>query len=187
MRKRNKLGQFIKEGKLLHSECIICKNKFNYYFSSRNVAKYCSRKCSAKNNTPAGWNKGLKRWWNSPTEFKKDQAPWNKNQICLYLRGDNNYNWKGGITPIKNSIKKSLEYRRWRQTIFTRDNYTCVKCNYKSNTTINGKSDIQADHIKPFAFFPELRLDTNNGRTLCINCHRNTDTWGARIYKSVES
>lgn len=38
----------------------------------------------------------------------------------------------------------------------------------------------EADHIKPFAYFPELRLDVNNGQTLCKDCHKKTPTWGER-------
>lgn len=35
-----------------------------------------------------------------------------------------------------------------------------------------------ADHIKSFKDHPELRTDLQNGRTLCVDCHRKTDTYG---------
>ena len=42
----------------------------------------------------------------------------------------------------------------------------------------NGKKIVlHADHIKPFAFFPKLRFAIDNGRTLCIDCHKKTDTY----------
>ena len=62
-------------------------------------------------------------------------------------------------------------YRRWRSFVFRRDDYTCQTCNKKGG-------EIQADHIKPWAFYPDLRFSVDNGRTLCKDCHRKTDTWG---------
>lgn len=88
-------------------------------------------------------------------------------------RGNKAPNWKGGVTPINEKIRHSLEYRIWRTAVFQRDNYTCKEC-----LQVGGK--LNADHIKPFAYYPELRFDINNGRTLCIPCHRKTDTWGYR-------
>lgn len=69
-------------------------------------------------------------------------------------------------------IRKSLEYRLWREAVLKRDNWTCRFCFARG-----GK--IHADHIKPFAYFPELRFAIDNGRTLCVPCHMATPTWGA--------
>ena len=82
---------------------------------------------------------------------------------------------KGGITPINMKIRSSREYKLWRKAVFERDNYTCRFCG-----GVGVK--LNADHIKPFALFPELRFAIDNGRTLCEDCHRKTDTWGGRIY-----
>ena len=46
-----------------------------------------------------------------------------------------------------------------------------------------GGGVLHADHIKPFAFFPSLRFDLENGRTLCVECHKKTPTFGGRCKK----
>ena len=123
-------------------------------------------------------NKGIKR-----TEI-------NKKKISTYLRrkglkpprpprealcrGSRHRWWKGGITPINEAIRKSLEYKLWRKAVFERDKYTCIWCGYKGNK-------LRADHIKPFALYPELRFAIDNGRTLCIDCHETTDTYGKNL------
>jgi len=129
------------------------------------------------------WNKGLKvdkkiypsmghHKNHSPEAIKKmkkarlgKSAYWNK--------GNKSPNWKGGITPINKQIRFSLEYKLWRRSVFERDKYTCIWCGQKGGT-------LNADHIKPFALFPELRFSIDNGRTLCVPCHKTTDTYGKR-------
>ena len=89
------------------------------------------------------------------------------------------YHWKGGITPLSVKIRTSPEMKLWRETVFQRDKYTCVWCNAKNG---NGHTVIlNADHIKPFAQYPELRFAIDNGRTLCIDCHKKTDTYAGKI------
>lgn len=93
------------------------------------------------------------------------------------IKGPNHYRWKGGITTENQRIRASLEYRAWRRAVFERDGYLCV---------IGDKAHghkLHADHILPFAQYPEHRFDVSNGRTLCEDCHRATETWGNRKVK----
>lgn len=78
--------------------------------------------------------------------------------------------WKGGITPERVSVFGLEKYQEWRNSVFRRDFYTCQNCGKKSGC---GKTVIiEADHIKPWILYPELRYDLNNGQTLCVECHR---------------
>ncbi len=91
--------------------------------------------------------------------------------------GEKVWNWKGGITPINIKIRNSPEGIFWRKSVFHRDKYTCVHCGDSRG------GNLEADHIKPFAYYPELRFDINNGRTLCKSCHKKTDTYGTKNNK----
>jgi len=99
-------------------------------------------------------------------------------------KGEKNPAWKGGVTPLNEQIRKSLEYELWRKAVFERDGYTCIWCSTRSG---KGKNvELHADHIKPFAYFPELRFAIDNGRTLCKDCHKTTDTYGNKVKNVYE-
>lgn len=83
-----------------------------------------------------------------------------------------------GRTTSNERARKSSEYKSWRQSVFERDNYTCQNCDKRGGL-------LNADHIKPFALFPELRTELSNGRTLCVECHKNTATFGTRLMWSI--
>ena len=87
--------------------------------------------------------------------------------------------FNGGITSVNEKIRKSLEYKLWRESVYERDNYTCVFC------MIKGKR-LNADHIKPFAYYPELRFAIDNGRTLCVECHKKTNNYLNRWIKKQQ-
>jgi hypothetical protein len=97
----------------------------------------------------------------------------------LKMMGKDNPAWKGGVTPVHKKIRGSPEYALWRKAVFERDNYTCIWCG--SNNTGGNRTTLHADHIKPFSLFPELRLAIDNGRTLCVPCHRTTDSYARKL------
>lgn len=93
--------------------------------------------------------------------------------------GENCPAWKGGITPLVERIRKCFLYRLWRSDVFTRDDFTCQKCNKRGGR-------LEAHHKKPFADiieFNDIRTlqearvceelwNINNGITLCKKCHK---------------
>lgn len=95
------------------------------------------------------------------------------------MMGKDNPAWKGGITDINKSIRSSFEYKLWRTAVFERDGYKCVWC--KADNKNGNRNTLNADHIKPFAFYPELRFSIDNGRTLCVPCHKKTDTFARKL------
>ena len=109
-------------------------------------------------------------------DIRKKVGDTRRGKPNLKIRGEKNHLWKGGITPINEKIRASLEYTIWRRAVFERDNYTCIWCGIRGE--IGRRVELNADHIKPFSLFPELRFAIDNGRTLCVDCHKKTDTYG---------
>lgn len=104
-----------------------------------------------------------------------------RNKRRASILKEKHWNWQGGKTSEQKKIRNSFEYKEWRNSVFRRDKYTCVLCSARSS---KGNSVIlNADHIKPFCDFPELRLCLDNGRTLCLNCHKSTPTYGGKKKK----
>lgn len=115
-----------------------------------------------------------------------------KRKLSNLKKGNKGPNWKGGITPLTKQIRQSFEYKQWRNKVFERDNYICIWC--------GKRGDINADHIIPFSIILSSLIleqglenlykkalkyrifwDVGNGRTLCIDCHKGTDTFGGKI------
>jgi|ERR1700734_441147 len=108
------------------------------------------------------------------------------------MSGEKNYNWKGGITTIAAQIRASEKYKEWRTHVFTRDNFTCQICGIRGQ-------NLNADHIEAFSILLRKHGITNvqtalictdlwdiaNGRTLCLECHKKTPTFGCKLHMKI--
>ena len=110
-------------------------------------AKYCSAKCYHKytnHNHAQGKN------WKLSKETRKKQG--------LHQRGENNHNWKGGIThPRRNKEEKS-----WVRKVKKRDKF-CVICGEDKY--------LEAHHLDSFDINKNKRYVINNGVALCKKHH----------------
>ena len=105
------------------------------------------------------------------------------------------YDKIGRVTELKKYLRFCPKYNEWRKCIFERDNFTCQICQSYG-------VELNADHIISFANIiqdfkketgllgEELRIallgykplwDIDNGRTLCVYCHRKTETYGKNL------
>jgi len=170
----------------IYKNCIKCNKQFYVQKLVNKIGKgnYCSKKCFylSKRKRKTTHCKVC----NQSIVIRPSQEKEGKGQYCSpfcsvigkigkYKKNKCHF-WKGGVTPINMLIRKSREYKLWRKTVFERDNYTCVWCNYKGG-------NLNADHIKPFSLYPKLRFLIDNGRTLCSPCHRTTETFGSKMRK----
>lgn len=143
--------------KRVNISCSFCNKVTSVWESKVSTKKYCDRDCKAKhqsilnkgkivNKSGIPWNKGKKGL----------QVAWNKGIAYTQIRKGNPNN--------RHIAMGRVEYISWRDKVFQRDNYTCQICEQYG-------VKIHADHIKPWAEYPELRYEVTNGRALCVPCH----------------
>ena len=136
----------------------------------------------AKKGNNYGFQKGFTPWNKNkkipfkPRPYQEGKPTWNKGKILPPLslkhrlkiskasKGEKGNNWQGGITHINAKIRNSIKFKLWREAISKRDKWTCQMCG-----EIGGK--LHPHHIWNFALFSYLRLNVDNGITLCIDCH----------------
>ena len=119
----------------------------------------------------APWNKGKKGIYSEEYRLKISSALRNRQysvetriKMSEAHKGDKAPNWKGGVSPKNWLIRSSIEYRLWRESVFSRDHWNCQNCGERGY--------MHAHHIKPFSKYPELRFAIDNGITLCKQCHK---------------
>lgn len=95
--------------------------------------------------------------------------------ISLNLKGRNSPNWKEVKNKELSRLRGTAKYREWRKHVLQRDDYTCQKCGSKDKK-------LHTDHELPFALYPDLRFEILNGRVLCVDCHKGTNTYGGRVF-----
>jgi len=76
-----------------------------------------------------------------------------------------NIGWQEVIAQLTKRDRNTPEYRQWRYEVFERDKYICMECG-ETNVKLN------AHHIVRWIDCEELRLEVDNGLTLCEPCHK---------------
>ena len=94
----------------------------------------------------------------------------------IFQSGENHPYWNPERTDMRERL--TGRYRDWRFAVIKRDKYICQECGAKRN----GVRAFHVDHIKPFSLYPELRYVVSNGRVLCADCHRKTDSYCRKRY-----
>jgi len=162
--------------------CEMCgKEYYEWPYQNR---RYCSPACSNKGN--ARQNSQSKLGKKNPMYGK---PAWNRGLVGVIKhpsnRGKNNFNWKGGVSSINYSIRRTNKFKEWREKIFKRDNWTCQECGVRGGRLdphhLKALAEIIKEHnIKNLddAYKCKDIWDINNGVTLCHGCHLNTDNYG---------
>ena len=129
-------------------------------------------------------------------EWKVCFSSWQQGTRCRYCediskRGVNSPHWNPNLTDEERENKRnSVERTKWLKAVYERDDHTCQKCLVRSG-------ELVGHHIMPYALFPKLRWDVDNGVTLCKGCHKyyhsiygngldcNHETIGDHLYLNV--
>lgn len=159
--------------------CAVCKKEFRAIkeFKDR-ISKFCSKFCWSRRNPPITKNCLYCRKFFISYDYQKKVYCNNecRNKGYVYeFKGSKSHLWKGGKTKLSILRRKNANYRNWRNAVMKRDNYKCVFCSKKGG-------DLESDHIKPVSEFPDLIYNVDNGRTLCLTCHKETETYGHKQY-----
>lgn len=144
----------------------------------RPYTQSCSKSCSSKRNFREhdSRKRQLEEARNSINRGKGiSEARTGKPR--LDMRGENNPNWKGGVSAEYKDIRSTLEYTNWRRAVFRRDDWTCQSCGERGGR-------LEAHHIVAFSHDSSLILEVDNGQTLCRECHKLTSNWGHRATKT---
>lgn len=147
----------------------------------------------------APWNKGSKmpeEHCKKLSDSYTYHVPWNRGltkedderikRLCEIMSearkgkrmGEEHPNWKGGKSKIDKTCRMMPEYAEWRTKVYERDDFTCQYCGERGG-------QLEAHHLKRFAqIIKENDIktiidardcsemwNTENGITLCINCH----------------
>lgn len=137
--------------------------------------------------------KGVKHTNYKPPMQGKKHSEEAKLKIGLSQKGNKSNNWKGGITILHRAIRNTAKYKAWRKSILELDVYACRECGKKAKV-------LHVDHIIPFAWIISVNSiktideakecsflwNKENGRTLCIGCHMNTDSWGFKTRRMIK-
>ncbi len=121
------------------------------------VRKHCLQK-------PMGsWGRG-RRPWNAGIRYTAGwtHTPETLRALSAAKKGERNPQWKGGITPFGQRLRRGVE--AVRSEVFARDAHTCRLCGERGGR-------LSLHHVLPIWARPDLALNAENLATVCRTCH----------------
>lgn len=130
--------------------------------------------------------KGVNTWMKGKKHSKATRL-----KLSYMNKGDKTNFWRGGVAEKNRSLRSNIagttEYTLWREAVYKRDDFTCQICGARG-------VKIHADHIEAFTVLMRKHgvdsvkralictelWNVENGRTLCVPCHRKTDNYGTK-------
>jgi len=148
IKKRDSLGRILEVGGTIKPK--ICKGCKVIYQPKSNRQTYCAKECFYR--------------YSNRDKIGKTRSTETKKKLSKAKLGSLNPMWRGGASSDRLKAINTQEYKRWRKTVFERDNYTCQYCGVRGGR-------LNADHKVPWSISREKRFDLDNGQTLCVKCH----------------
>jgi len=99
-----------------------------------------------------------------------------KDNIAEAMKGEGNHQWKGGVSKLNHRLRTNIRFKKWREEVFERDDWTCQDCGERG-------CELHPHHILPLAEHPEFAYDIDNGITLCVPCHRKIHGYKSKFNK----
>lgn len=88
--------------------------------------------------------------------------------------GEENPNWKGGLTDVNRKLRGSWMFREWKTNSISRAHHKCEQCGVEDGhmcPCCGIRTKLHVHHIKSFSKYPDLRFDPHNSEVLCPKCH----------------
>lgn len=121
--------------------CEMCGQSFVETAIHAETRRFCSIACKAKHQQTALKGDGNPYYGHKHSE--ESRAKISANHFRWY--GEENPNWRGGITELKILIRKSKHYKLWRNAVYRRDGYRSVLSEKRGQAW-----GLVAHHKKPF-------------------------------------
>ena len=130
-------------------------------------------KCSGSANAHAGHHHSAKaRQLVGKASRARNAVPYLKNGVH-WLKGTSgavNPNWRGGITPERQTFYRTPEWKACVKIVWKRDKATCQRCALAFSAVDRKTRTFDIHHIDSFAIV-ERRSEPDNLILLCDNCH----------------
>lgn len=109
-----------------------------------------------------------------PREFTDEHRLKMSNARKGKFGAEANGNWKGGVSAINASLRRTVDYQMWRRDALALRGNSCQECGKKDGSMCEccgTVTKLHVHHLFSFAKYPEKRFDPENSEVLCPKCH----------------